>query len=392
MKRIVWILFCMLPAVAGWSQSSIGRVLQSIEQNNRELKANAQLTTAQKLEARIGNSLPDPTVEYEIVKGRTAEMGKEGELTVSQAFDFPTVYADRNRVAKLKAVSLDKQQRLFRRDLLLQAELLCLDLVALNRQQALLAGRKANIDRLLADYRRRLETGDVTILEVNKVELEWLNIQTEVRLNEADRQAKLRELTALNGDIPVAFSDTVYAPASVIPPYESLREQVLASNLELQVLESEQAVARKSVRLSRSEWLPKLELGYKHTNGSGEQFNGAVMGISIPLYENRHKVRQAKAQAIYTELKTESTAVQLDASLRGLYDQALAVKASLDEYDKRLNSRRNIALLDKALEGGELSTIDYFTELAGVTQSIQNYIRLENQYRKLLAELYKFRL
>ncbi len=392
MKRVVWILFCMLPAVAGWSQSSIDRVWQNIEQNNRELKANAQLTAAQKLEARIGNSLPDPTVEYEIVKGRTAEMGKEGELTVSQAFDFPTVYADRNRVAKLKAVSLDKQQSLFRRDLLLQAKLLCLDLVALNQQQALLAGRKANIDRLAADYRRRLETGDVTILEVNKVELEWLNIQTEVRLNEADRQAKLRELTALNGDIPVVFSDTAYAPASAIPPYESLWEEVLTSNLELQVLESEQAVARKSVALSRSEWLPKLELGYKHTNGNGEQFNGAVMGISIPLYENRHKVRQAKAQAIYTELKTESTVVQLDASLRGLYDQALAVKASLDEYDKRLDSRRNIALLDKALEGGELSTIDYFTELAGITQSLQNYIRLENQYRKLLSELYKFRL
>lgn len=392
MKRVVWILFCMLPAAAGWSQSSIDRVLQSIEQNNRELKANTQLTAAQKLEARIGNSLPDPTVEYEIVKGRTAELGKEGELTVSQAFDFPTVYAGRNRVAKLKAVSLDKQQGLFRRDLLLQAELLCLDLVALNQQQVLLAGRQANIDRLLADYRRRLETGDVTVLEVNKVELEWLNIQTEARLNEADRQAKLRELTALNGDIPVAFSDTAYAPATVIPPYESLREEVLASNLELQVLESEQAVARKSVGLSRSEWLPKLELGYKHTNGNGEQFNGAVMGISIPLYENRHKVRQAKAQAIYTELKTESAAVQLDASLRGLYDQALAVKASLDEYDKRLDSRRNIALLDKALKGGELSTIDYFTELAGVTQGLQNYIRLENQYRKLLAEIYKFRL
>lgn len=385
-------LLFLLAALAARPQGSIDRVLQGIEQNNKDIRANAQLTEAQKLEARIGNSLPDPTVEYEYVRGTRKEAGKEGELTVAQAFDFPTVYVQRNKVAGLKASSLDNQQAQVRRDILLQAKLLCLDLVALNQQRSLLNRRQTNAGRMLEDYRRRLETGTVSILDVNKIELELLNVRTEYRMNEADRQAKLRELQALNGDVAVHFTDTAYAPAPQLPAYDALRDEYLASNLELRTLQDEQAIARQNVSLSRAEWLPKFELGYKHNYGEGNHMNGIVAGISIPLYENRHKVRQAKAQRLYTEMKLESVALQQDAALRALYDQLLAVRSSLDEYDRILRPAENIRLLDKALSGGQLSTIDYFVELNTLTQSLQNYIALTNQYHKLLAEAYKFRL
>ena len=392
MKRYNLLIAFLFVTLAARPQSSIDRVLQDIEQNNKDLRANAQLTVSQKLEARIGNSLPDPTVEYEYVRGTRKEAGKEGELTVAQSFDFPSVYVQRNKLAGAKAQSYDRQQALARRDILLQAQLACLDLVALNQQKSLLDRRKANADRLLEDYRRRLASGAATILEVNKIELELLNVQTEYRLNEANRQAKLRELQALNGDIPVAFTDTTYSPAPELPAYGPLRDEYLASNLELQGLQSEQDIARRTVGLSRSEWLPKLELGYKHNYGEGNHFNGVVAGISIPLYENRHKVRQAKAQRLYTEMKLESATLQQDASLRALYDQLLAVRSSLDDYRRVLVPHENIRLLDKALAGGQLSTIDYFVELTTINQSLQNYITLENQYHRLMAEIYKFRL
>lgn len=392
MKRYKLLIAFLFVALAARPQSSIDRVLRDVEQNNKDLRANAQLNASQKLEARIGNSLPDPTVEYEFVRGTRKEAGKEQEMTVAQAFDFPSVYVQRNKLAGAKAESYDRQQALARRDILLQAQLACLDLVALNQQKSLLDRRKANADRLLEDYRRRLATGAATILEVNKIELELLNVQTEYRMNEANRQAKLRELQALNGDIPVSFADTVYSPAPELPAYGPLRDEYLASDLELQNLQSEQEIARRTVSLSRSEWLPKFELGYKHNYGEGNHYNGVVAGISIPLYENRHKVRQAKAQRLYTELKLESATLQQDASLRALYNQLLAVRSSLDDYRRVLVPHENIRLLDKALAGGQLSTIDYFVELTTINQSLQNYITLENQYHRLMAEIYKFRL
>lgn len=392
MNRYIFLLSGLFFTLTAHPQAGIGRILQSIERNNKELQANVQLTASQKLEARIGNSLPDPTVSYEYVKGTTAEAGKEGELTVAQSFDFPTVYAEKNKLARLKAGTLDRQQAQFRQDLLLQAQELCLDVVALNRQQQLLERRQQQADALLAAYSRRLEAGTATVLDVNKIKLELLNVRTEARRNEASRQVLLRQLTAMNGDIPVELTDTVYAPAPELPAYEIVREEALSASPELQVWQNERAVADRSVRLSRSEWLPKFELGYKHTYGNGERSNGVVAGISVPLYENRHKVRQAKVQRLYTELKTESATQLFEAGLRSVYDQLQAVRASLDEYDRLTDLPENFRLLDKALAGGQLSVIDYFVELNALTQSMQNYIQLENEYRKLCAQLYKFRL
>lgn len=392
MKKYTILILMGLVCAAARPQSSIDRILQSIERNNKELQADTQLTASQKLEARIGNSLPDPTVTYEFVKGNSAEAGKEGELTVAQSFDFPTVYVNKNKIARLQSVVFDRRQAQFRQNLLLQAKELCLDVVALNRQQSLLDRRKANAEALLASYSHRMETGSATILEVNKIKLELLNVRTEARRNEASRQARLQELAALNGDIPVELADTVYAAVPEVPAFAALREEALASDPELQIWQGERAVAERSVALSRSEWLPKFELGYKHTRGSGEKFNGIVAGISIPLYENRHKVKQAKVRTLYADLKAESATLQVEAALRSLYEELLAVKASIDEYDRTIDLPENFRLLDKALAGGQLSTIDYFVELDGLNRSMQNYIELENQYRKLLAQLYKFRL
>lgn len=392
MKQYSIIILLSLLALSARSQNGIGRVLQSVEQNNKELKANNQFTVAQKLDARTGNSLPDPSVQYEYMFGSPEELGKTGELTVSQSFDFPTVYANKAKIARLKASSYDKQHAQFRQELLLQVKELCLDLIALNQQKELLEKREANARNLHNSYANRLQTGDATILEVNKVELELLNVKTEARMNEANRIAKLRELTALNGDVPIEFTDTAYEPTEPLPSFDELKAAILASSLQLHSLESEQEIAQKNISLNKSLWLPKFELGYRRNTGKGEQFNGFLAGISIPLWENRNKVKQAKAQSLYTRMQYESASLQTVSSIQGMYDQLKALDVSMKEYNNVLNPQENISLLDKALVAGQISTIDYFVEITTINQSLQNYIQLENQYQKLLAQLYKFKL
>ena len=125
-----------------------------------------------------------------------------------------------------------------------------------------------------------------------------LNVKTEASLNEAALRNKIQELTALNGNIPVVFEDADY-PAVIFPSnYEELKTEVLASDYTLQALNSESAAARKQIAVNKSQWLPKLELGYRRNTESGEPFNGVVVGFSFPLFENRNKVKIAKAQSL----------------------------------------------------------------------------------------------
>lgn len=391
MKKI-WIICLMAAATQLQAQNAIERVLQSVAANNKELQAGVQLNKAQKLEARIGNTLPDPTVSYERMYGNSQELGKTGELTVAQSFDFPTVYGYKNKISRFRSELYDWQQADLRQQVLLKAKEICLDIIMLNRQKTILDTRYVQAQQLSALYASRLKNGESTVLEANKIDLEMMNVKTEARLNEAALSTRMRELTALNGNQPVEFNETEFPATAALADFVLLQNESLAASPLLNSLRSEQQATCKQIGLNRAEWLPKLSAGYRYNTGPGEQFHGFLVGVSIPLYENRHKVGQAKAQALYSELKTASMTLQAETELNALYTEARALKVSVDEYEKLLKNNNNLELLMKALQAGQISMIEYFVEASTFYQSIQTALQLQNQYQKILAQLTRYRL
>lgn len=392
MKRIT-ILAATLFALSGLqAQTGIDGVLRNIETNNKELQANAQLIASQKLETRTDNNLPDPTLSYAHLWNNKDKNNTIGELVVSQSFDFPSLYATRNQLNRLKAGAFDGQKSVFRQGILLQAKDVCLDIIMLRKQQQILTERLRNAEELSAMYAKRLQTGDANVIETNKINLELLNVKTEASLNETALRNKIQELTALNGNIPVVFEDADY-PAVIFPSnYEELKTEVLASDYTLQALNSESAAARKQIAVNKSQWLPKLELGYRRNTESGEPFNGVVVGFSFPLFENRNKVKIAKAQSLNVDLQKANTSVQVESELTQLYREAHTLRTSMEEYEKTFQAQQDLSLLKQALTGGQISMIEYFVEVSVVYQSKQNYLQLENQYQKVMAKIYKNKL
>lgn len=393
MKQFIVITLLASAALSVNGQNSIDAVLRSIEANNKELQANNQLTVSKKLEAKLDNNLPDPSVSYVHQYGNREGMGIQGELVASQSFDFPSVYVQKNKLAKSKAASFDRQGAEFRQQILLQAKEICLDLVLLNQQRALLDQRRQNAEQLAELYAMRLETGDANILETNKIDLELLNAKTEARMNESARIAKLQELATLNGGIAIDFTDTTYMSDGDILSFEELCAEAVTSNPQLLTLKSEQVAARRQLSVNKSKSLPGFELGYRmNTATGGERFNGFLVGISIPLFSNRNNVKQAKAQALYTDLQLESTTTTVESELHQLYNQSVALKTSMDEYNTVLKSQNSLALLNKAIQTGQISMIEYFVDVTTFYQSMQNFMQLQNEYQKVMAQLYKYKL
>ena len=228
MKRIIIIgslISCALLAPTGEvrAQSGIEQVLKNIETNNKELQANAQLIASQKLEAKTDNNLPDPTLSYAHLWGAKDKNETIGELVVSQSFDFPSLYATRNKLNRLKAGAFDSQAIVFRQEKLLLAKEVCLDIIMLRQQKHILEERLRNAEELAKMYAKRLQTGDANALETNKINLELLNVKTETSLNETALRNKLQELNTLNGNIPVVFEESAY-PATPFPAdYQMLK-------------------------------------------------------------------------------------------------------------------------------------------------------------------------
>ena len=386
MKKFIIMLMLCLPI--GMQAQNIDQVLQSIEANNKELLSQKQLTKAQKMENRTENNLPDPTVSYSSFYKNGAGPGHGTELVATQGFDFPTQYITRNRQAEMENEAIDLQQQAFRRDVLLRAKNLCLDLILLNQEKALMDIRMKNADELEALYAKRLEAGDANILEVNKIKMERMNVQTEVAQNHASHRNALQSLLAMNGNMPVEFSESTYPEVKEILDYNQLRDEVVASDYSLQAAVAFTRAAEKQVSVDKQNWLPKLEAGFRRNTDTGMSMNGFVVGGSIPLFSNRKKVQIAKAQALSAQLMQEDALLHVENNLMALYNEMTQLKEAMHAYDVPL-MYRSLDLLKQALTEGQISLIEYFVEAETVYQNLQARMQLENQYQKVMASIYK---
>ena len=407
MKRILILAVALALTAEGHAQEGMEAILQQIARNNKALQANTQLIASQKLESKATNNLANPTLSYSHLWDSDDKNITVGELVISQSFDFPSLYATRNRVSRLKSTALDAQSAAVRQQVLLQAQQLCLDIVLLHQQQQLLDERLKNAEELAQMYAERLKTGDANALETNKINLELLNVRTESRTNATTLQNKLKELTALNGNLPLApgrpqpepampgpeaLGLTDYTPTPLPADFTPVLNELLTADPALQALQHESAAARKQVSVSKQGWLPQLELGYRRNTETRHPLNGIVVGFSFPLFENRHQVKMAKSQALNVDYQKEDALLQASSALWQLYDEARSLQQSIDEYKETFARQRDLSLLRKALEGGEISMIEYFVEVSVVYQSKANLLLLENQYQKVMAQMYKSRL
>ena len=375
------------------AQNSIDQVLKSIETNNKSLQANTKMTDAQKLEAQTGKFLANPSVEWEQMWGNRNNPGSEYTLTVKQSLDFPTTYSNKNKLANLKANTIGFQSAAYRQQLLLNAKQTCIEIIYLRKQKSLLDERLANAETMFALYKKRFESGDANQLELNKIQLELLNAQNQSRLNKAALTAAEEQLRNLNGGKPITFDATDYPAGEELINFDQLQAAFMDADPNLKSLTGNQEIANREVKLSRSLTLPKFDVGYKRNAASDHvASNGFMVGVSIPLFENKNTVKKAKAQAEFATASLEDNRLNLKTNLQQLYQQAEALQISRADYAKVLEQQRNIELLNKALNAGQLSVIDYFTELSTIYDSHQSYLDIEKEYHSILAQLYQYKL
>lgn len=370
---------------------AIDEVLRNIERNNKELQASAKDAEAARMEVQTQNNLEDPSVEYSPFYTKGISGMSSSELVVSQSFDFPTLYAARHSSGKLQKEVVDRQYQVERRELLLSAKNLCLDLIMLNKQQAMLSLRKKNAGDLLTLFDERLKQGDAGVLDINKIKMELMNVQTEVAQNNAAHRTALQKLLAMNGNLPIEFSASEYPQAKAPADYDELYDEVVATDANLQMADASARAAEKNVSVQRQNWLPKLEVGYRRNTSIDEKSNGFLIGGSLPLFSNRKKNKIARAQAVSARLRLDDVRLQTEADVQSRYNELRQLDEAMRAYDVALMTN-TLDLLKDAVTEGQISVIDYYTEADNVYNKLMAYYEVENRYQKLLAEIYKNRL
>ncbi len=255
------ICFVLLSLTTVSAQSTIDKALIEIAKNNKTIQANTQYWNAQKIQYKTGNTLYNPTVEYDYLKGIPANAGNQTDIVVTQSFDFPTAYGKKNQLAKEKTNQADLQLKSANQAVLLEAKKVCIELVYRNKLQIPLTTRKEATERWLVHFKKRMDTGDGTILDVNKAEIQLLELRKQFQDNSSAIAVLNEKVTALNGGTPIPFTDLTYYDVPAIADFETLYAEIEVVDYVKKTLEQEKVIAQKQIEVSKALALPKMEVG-----------------------------------------------------------------------------------------------------------------------------------
>lgn len=391
MKRFLIAVSLVLMASAAPAEGSIGNVLKQIAQNNLTLKALHHDNEAEVLDIKAANALDGLSVEYSPFFRSGYSGVAQSELVVSQEIQFPTKYADRNKQAKMQKAVGGKVYEKNRRDILLEAQLLCVDVIRLNKTLAMLGQRLKNSEALRQMYDKRMEAGDANILEVNKVKLDCMEVQTLVSEAQNERMLLLQQLAELNGGKPVTIDDVEIPKFQPIADFESYKALALASDADIQMAETMLQSADMNVKMQKREWLPNISFGYRRNTEQKEAVNGVLVGVSFPLYSNSKNIRAARERRQSAQLQVEQARSTAESQLRSGYQQLVGLQQVLDHSDVKM-MQESIELFSKALQQGEINALEYYTEVNSIYEKLQRHIDVHTQSAKLLAALHKSEL
>lgn len=388
MKRFLIAATLLLTLNSASADNEIDRVLTLVAQNNLTLKAQKHEGEAQVLDVKASNALAGPSVEYSPFFKEGYGGVAESELVVSEEIEFPTKYAMRRKQATLLQESTGHAYDKERRDILLQAKLLCMDIIRTNQTIGMLQQRMDGSNTLKEMYAKRMEAGDANILEVNKVELDCMEVGMLLTEMQNERIQLLQQLQQLNGGQAIEVKAMEFPEEAAITDYDTFVKMALLSDADIQMAEASLRSAMHEVSASRKEWLPNITMGYRRNTEMKEQVNGVLVGLSFPLLGNGNKVKAARSRQKSAEIQVEQARLEKETQLRSCYQQMMSMQQVLDHSDVKM-MQQTLSLLSKALQHGEISALQYYTEINSIYEKLQRHINVHCQSVKLNAELHK---
>jgi len=387
MKKITILTAVLMTVLSSAAQNNIPEILESVEKNNTTLKALRIQTDTEKLGNRTDIFLSDPEVEFNYLWGNPGMIGNRKDISVKQNFDIPTITGMKNRQADKQNHLVELRYKADRIDILREARKYCMELIYYNRLRQEL-GTRIEHSRIIANsFKSALENGDANILDYNKAMLNLSAAEGEMSRIEMERTAVLMGLRRLNGDQKIIFEETDY-PAVVLPSdFEEWFAYAEEKSPVLKYVKKEVELSQKQVSLNKAMGLPSLTAGYMREKTLGQNYQGITVGISVPLWDNKNKVKQAKAAVIASEAKQTDTRIQFYSELQKLYYRTSRLMHIALEYKNSLSAFNNTDLLKKALDAGQISLLEYIMEVSLYYETVNKTGEAERDFHLSFAEL-----
>lgn len=336
------------------------------------------------------SNLPDPEVSGEYL-WMPRDVDNRWSAQLSWSLDWPGVYAAKRKEAGLLFSAAEKNTWKQRIDRLAEIRDLLLDFIQCRQKLRLLDELALNNDSIYRLAEQAAKGGEITVLDLNKVRLEYANIKG-AKAAIIDEEADiLGNLSYIYGDdclILLENLDCAFPPVKIPSPQEI---DILKQNApDVIAALADADAARQAKSVAKMEALPAISLGYKHAFEDAMHFNGVVWGISLPIFSSRGKQKAANAAILEAEYMAEAHAAQAEAEINAIVRKLALTSQQIEELAPVVeNADYNAALL-KAYKGGVITLIEYISDRNYFTNAAVELVTLRHAAAKTQSSLRRF--
>lgn len=349
--------------------------------------------------AAIDFGKTDIDVEY----GQLSSSAKDNKLTVSQAFAFPTVYANQHKLAIAKEEMANIQHQGNRLRVAAEVKKAYRLLTYYFSKEQLLYYQDSLFGGFQKAAELRAKTGETNRLEMITARSQSMEVRNQLQQLKADIGIALRRLQLLlNSPVPVIPADSVLTRVDLAPVNDSSQ---LSHNNDMELARQQLALATRERRLEASRLLPEFKVGLfsqtikgsQEVNGSsvvyggGDRFTGVQAGISIPLWFGPYASRNRAAKIEEHIARTNVAYFQrsVENSYSSLLDEYGKYLSSVNYYEGQAIPEANLIIEQsmRSYKAGALDYLEYILTLNRALSIKQGYLDALNGLNQTAVEI-----
>jgi cobalt-zinc-cadmium resistance protein CzcA len=380
---------------------SLHDAIQTALDSNLSVKSARYSIDASK--ALKGASVDLPKTAIDGQYGQFNSYRNDNSFTVSQSFEFPTVYANRYKLANANIRSSELSYKITQLEIASQVKLVYFQFVYLESKRNLLLYQDSLFTGFLRAAELRASSGETSRLEMVTARSQSLDVKNQLYQVNSDINIYGRKLAVLlNSKSPMIPLETELSLINHLSGFDSLS---INENPSLGYVKQQVEISNIEKKLQKNQMLPDLSIGYFNQSligtqdingvpvnfGSGDRFTGFQAGISVPLWFGPYSARSKASKINYEKARVdaENFSKSLSGNYQSLLDDYKKYSSSVSYYENQALPEANIIIdqASKSYKSGALDYLDYVQSLNRALAIKQNYLDALNELNQTVISI-----
>lgn len=340
---------------------------------------------------------------FSLSQDPTSGGSPDNSISLSQSFDFPTVYTTRSKLLKAETNLERSNLEVTRNELVKEITATYYQLLYAKENIKILQEQDSIYSKFLFLASTKFKAGETSRLE--QMNAERLYNENKIELQKAEKDYQNVQLILqrwMNTEVSVNPLETELPVMTASYPFNNFSAEQTPMG---RVLQSQKEVSEKNLSVVKQGYLPSFNFalknqflikGFNPYDVERERFNkgnfmGFEVGVSVPLFfgEQRAKTKAAKREVEMVRIQQEEVIQAMQKQYQTYINDFYKAKNSLDYYTSQgITQADDITRISQiSYEKGEIGYVEYIQNLKTAVEIHLQRTNAVNDYNQTIIML-----